>query len=544
MAVLLAAAAVARAADEPVAPARIESVGLFKNGVAIVRRVVDVRRPGVYRVDDVPSPVHGTFWIESAAPVEARVTWREVDAPSDQPPGADLQSELAGRRVTIQFREPGLAAVSGRVAAVPRAKGESAWNRQYQQPEYAWWAYGGAPPAAAAGRFLVLETDNGREYVDPGAISHLAVNGRGATVRRREAVLILDVKQPAGAATGAPIGPVTLYYLTKGIAWSPAYRVNLADGKTLSVEQQAVVRNELADLAGADVSLISGYPSVQFAHVTSPMAPGQTWVEFFRQMSQQPGSGAGRNAAALQQVTSNVARPGGDNVDLSALPTGEGSDIYYQPLGKQTLAEGDVLTTGVARASAAYERLVEWVVPDTRNADGRAIQPYERQQNPDQYEDAVWDAVRFKNPLPFAMTTAPAIVTENGRFVGQRMSFWVNRGEETTLQVTKALSIRTRAVEREEPGERPIVWVAGDDYQKVPVTGELTVSNHRAVDVQLVIRRQFSGELTKADADPRRVLREEGVYSVNPRNELTWTLTLKPGEEKTLAYRYTVLVNR
>jgi hypothetical protein len=27
-------------------------------------------------------------------------------------------------------------------------------------------------------------------------------------------------------------------------------------------------------------------------------------------------------------------------------------------------------------------------------------------------------------------------------------------------------------------------------------------------------------------------LREEGVYSVNKRNELLWTMTLKPGEER------------
>jgi hypothetical protein len=36
---------------------------------------------------------------------------------------------------------------------------------------------------------------------------------------------------------------------------------------------------------------------------------------------------------------------------------------------------------------------------------------------------------------------------------------------------------------------------------------------------------------------------EEGAYSVNRRNELTWSLSVKPGEEKTLTYHYSVLVD-
>jgi hypothetical protein len=57
-----------------------------------------------------------------------------------------------------------------------------------------------------------------------------------------------------------------------------------------------------------------------------------------------------------------------------------------------------------------------------------------------------------------------------------------------------------------------------------------------------VIRRRFSGELLKADGKPATNLLEEGVYSVNRRNELTWAMPVKSGEEINLKYRYTVLV--
>lgn len=229
---------------------------------------------------------------------------------------------------------------------------------------------------------------------------------------------------------------------------------------------------------------------------------------------------------------------------MSAISIGEGPDIHYEPIGRRSLAEGESLALSVATSTAPYERLVEWNVPDTRRADGRYISEHERQRAPEKYQDTAWDAIRFKNPLPFPMTTGAAMIVSDDHFHGQRMSFWVNKGEEATIHITKALSIRTRSVEYEEPREREIVYIAGDDYQKTVVKGELFLSNYRNETVKVMLRRQFSGELLEADGDPQTILREEGVWSVNKRNELTWTLTLESGDERNVTYRYSVLVNR
>ena len=67
----------------------------------------------------------------------------------------------------------------------------------------------------------------------------------------------------------------------RGLAWAPSYRIDTTDPKSLALEQRAVIRNELADLTEAELRLISGYPSVQFAHVHSPLSPRTTWGTFF-----------------------------------------------------------------------------------------------------------------------------------------------------------------------------------------------------------------------------------------------------------------------
>jgi hypothetical protein len=537
--VLLGIAGLTARAQEKNVESRIVSVAMFKNGLAVVERTVDVPGAGTYRVSDVPEPVHGTFWIESDTNVEVRVSTRRVEVPLGTGKSVRFQEDLAGKEVVIHFRDGGIPPASGTVLGAGAGPGEANWDRNYRaRSRYS--RYARTRPREAEGRFLILKTDEGHVYVDSSLIAYARVKSPGDTAVEERPVLILDVK---GAEEQAPT--MRVKYLAKGMAWAPSYRVDTSDPDELTIRQKAVIKNELCDIEDAELYLISGFPSVQFAHVTSPLSLRTSWSDFFQELNQRPQQ-RGHLGVAMQQqaVVHNVAAPDAA-IDLTAIPLGEGPDVHYQSIGRRSVAEGDSLALTVGSGSASYERIVEWIVPDTRRADGRHVREHERRRNPERYRDAAWDAIRFSNPLPFPMTTGAAMVVgQEGRFQGQRLSYWVNKGEKATLHVTKALSIRTRSVEHEEPGKREIVYVGGDDYQKTEVEGELSLNNHREETVKVVIRRRFSGELLEADGDPRTVLREEGAWSVNKRNELTWTVHLLPGRERTLTYRYSVLVNR
>ena len=51
------------AQNETPLESKIESIGLFKNGLGYVKETVSVQTPGKYVISNVPEPVHGTFWI-------------------------------------------------------------------------------------------------------------------------------------------------------------------------------------------------------------------------------------------------------------------------------------------------------------------------------------------------------------------------------------------------------------------------------------------------------------------------------------------------
>ncbi len=516
LALLLLAIAI-RAEDTP-AKGKVVAVDLFKNGLAVVKCEVTLGKAGTYLLADVPQPVHGTFWAESTAVVETAVKMRDIEVPAAEAAPGDPQDDFAGKKVTITLKGANRSPVVGTMLKLKPAKGD------------------GTP--VAHGRFLVVQTGKGRTYVDAAEVSSIEAEDAGDKVTRRQPRMLLTLKETDKAET-----KVTLHYLTHGMAWSPSYRLDISDPKTLTLEQHAVVKNELADLDGVEVRLISGFPSVQFAHVRSLLSPGTTLASFFSELDSGPRrryADTASNSVQGQWVQGqgfNPFVPSG--AALGAIPTGEGVDLHYQPIGQRSLAVGDTLSLTVAKGKAEYERVVEWVVPDNRDEYGY----HDRNGRRDDENDSAWDSLKFKNPLKFPMTTAPATVTANGAFNGQRTSYWVNAGEETVLRVEKALSVRTRATENEvADGNREVVWVGGRQYRRSTVSGELAVSNNRKETVPLIIRRRFSGELVKADSDPKASLHAEGVYSVNKRNELDWNLTLKGGETKTLKYSYTVLV--
>ena len=551
----------AQAADETTVETPLEtnivSLGLFKNGLVVVKRTATISKSGVYRVEDVPKPVHGTYWVESDAKITTRMTHRTVDVLATESTGGNFQQELAGKAVVVHFADAKLPSVAGTVLATKPLEGDAAWSRSYQPPRNSLYNY----PASrqfGTSHMLVLQTKLGRTYIDSSRIAMLQTVGTGKTIRKRKPVMLFTVENAEQKPT-----TVSISYLAKGIAWAPSYRVDASDEKMLVLTQKAVVKNELGMVKNAEFHLISGFPSMKYSNVTSPLSLENSWASFFQQLNSRPS----RPTSSMAQQSYNVVVPfssdADNSFDLGEIPKGDAVDLHYQSIGKQTLAEGDSLAMQTATATAEYERIVEWKIPNTRNSDGRfnSNSNYGQTRGEDKTQGEVWDTLRFRNPFKFPMTTGAAMVVEHGRFKGQQLSTWANSGERASLRVTKALSIRTISTEREakqEPNDqaqraapRPsniaannptIVTINHNRYRRVTIDGTLRINNLRSKPISMHIERRFSGDLVSADHSPAERLLNPGDTSINKRNALRWRLELKAGEEVKLSFRYKVLI--
>ncbi|MDF1754885.1 MAG: hypothetical protein P1U89_19010 [Verrucomicrobiales bacterium] len=523
------------------AQSTINRVSLFKNGLAAIQAKVDIPESGEVVMADVPTPVNGTYWVQSDSPLISRITKRKVPADFSGFKQSELLRSLAGQQVelALESRPP----LIGKVIMPPEAKDEN-FERNYasvtsNQFNRYWLGGNREIPQLEKPMVYIEKRDGSITAITPGEIRQIYFKSKSEATTE-ETVLVIK------STDGKP-AEANVEYLTRGISWVPSYRLDISDPTKLEIRQKAVLRNELADLSNTEIRVISGFPSIKFASVDAPFAPEANWTKFFKQMVQMAQNSSSHNGSAFSNSGYTQIGHGStfnpDNQPQPPAEQGSGSvDLHFQSLGRQDLAKGDVLAMEVARAESNYEQIVDWKVPDTRDADGQQVEEYEIQRSPEKYATEAWDAILFKNPFDFPMTTAAAMIVKNGDFQGQQQTRFTNPGEEITAQINKALSVVTRHIETEELNAREETTLFGRDYYRTTVAGELTVTNYRNSKVTMRIRREFSGKFVSGDEEPEQLLLEKGIHNINARNQLTWRSELKPGEIKKLKYRYEVLV--
>ena len=172
--VLLASAFISFAEETAVHP-QIDSVGLFKNGLCVVKCSFTADRAGDFVWDEPPRAVHGSFLVESEGGVTVRSTMRKVDNSAEASlPTGNLQTDLAGAEVKLTLTPDETKAgaiVTGKVWAMPEAKPEPrVWGSQDGVSDgYGRNSFSGrvtAAPVPTTGGFLVLEGDKGaRDFI-------------------------------------------------------------------------------------------------------------------------------------------------------------------------------------------------------------------------------------------------------------------------------------------------------------------------------------------------------------------------------------------
>jgi len=546
----------ARAASETVSPqahVELQQVALFKNGLGFfVSQVACPDDEDSFSFVPVGAACHGTFWVSYPPKVKLEsLTAKQIE--SEESVEAIRISELlranVGREVQLRLAGEEQATIDGVVKYF-------AEDRERPKPDP--YAPGrvtdsgrGYIQQPVQSRLVIIETDEGDMGVDPVNVKSVRFLGGEAetafTGRKKSMQFDVRLAAPAGGQK------LIASYLAKGITWAPSYMVDIADSDKARISAKAAIINEVCDLNGVAIQLVTGFPHLQFADVVSPLALKENLAQFLQALvkGQSERGTLGRRASVVtQQRAGGYGGYGGMGYgglvmpEYGAAEAGKvAEDLFLYPVGKVQLEKGEVGYFPLFTESVPYKHIYQWKIPDYVTEEERYS--YERRGREEREPDQeVWHCVRLENTTKVPWTTAPAETVKDGLILGQdTLSYTPIRGE-TTLRITQAVSIKAEQLELETERKRDATQLYGYHYDLVTVDGKISVTNFQPKAITLEISKTLSGEVKSSEPEAKIETLARGLRRMNAVRKLTWTIELKPGEQKELGYVYEVYVRR
>lgn len=578
--------------------APIVTVSLYKNGFCFVTREIPVRDwSEPLTLTRSIAPRHGTLWFVPAETTLRRTSRERTvtqdpapapkknDAPGYRPDWSSMTDVFEWQEVTIRLKEGGT--VSGRVVGNQKPlppeppkendpsellimdelssyRAASSSSRNLSSSSYS----PSVPVKSSFGAaFLTLQTEDGR-FVSVRQSDVVEIDAKSlyegpapVTPAPRTTKVVEDVQIVEAPKDHS--GPVSIHYLTEGITWSPFYNLILSDKPgtvpdadgVLTINAAATVMNNYSDFENAEVELISGFPSLDFASVVGAVAKKLPLTTFLSSLAN-PKNGTpnylqnsgvmGQGGVMSQSVLSNSARPVREifkEDDLDEMPSAPSKwsasagleDIQYKSVGKLSMKKGDAVYLPIATKETPFEYVTTWSAP--------MAEPYSYGFKTS--DTNVWSTVRFKNPFDFALTTAPYEIFRDGKVLGQSTGAWFGAGETASVKITRAMAVSC-SMSYSETGNRDRVFtvrrpnMSDLNYRHPDVTAELTLTNISDKPVKMVVDSVFYGELLTAEENPTKV-RQMSERSLNNKYKLVWTLTLPANTKKTISYTYSTV---
>lgn len=539
----------------------IREVTIFKDGHAFVFHSGSVTpdRDGNVLMDQLPTPVIGTFWPyvnDPNASLKSVTAGKQiVSADKTALSIRDLLTANVGARVEVREGERDYRAV---IVSVPTATSEELESTNPDQP---------APILPQPGQLILLQTDVGTRAIPIDRIQDVTfIDPPKSQLPVEQVRALLKLKLDWKEQQETKSVKAGLAYLQKGLRWIPQYKLTINADGSVRVKLQATLLNELADLNSVTANLVIGVPSFEFKATIDPIALRETVAQlspYFQESSQT--SQAFSNSIMVQ---TQVARTGEyrrtaprteDPVNPDLAHTGQNEETFIFSIGNVTLAKGERMVVPVGEWTISYKDVFRLEVPSTP--------PMEIRRSFNSTQEAelaklfhapkVKHVIRLTNSSPVPLTTAPALITSDKGILGQSLMTYTSSGGTVDLPVTTAINVA--ASNREEETSRTPEALAWRDhsYMKIDVEGIVQVTNFRNKPIDLEVTRTVLGIVDGVDAEGKA--RRLGAWTtttdtspewwswyswpywwshVNSTSQIEWKRNLKPGESIELPYRW------
>lgn len=550
----------------------VKEVTVFKDGHAFILHsgTMPTDTKGDVLLDYLPNPVLGTFWPYSA---DKNVKLSAVTA---------SQRKVVVSRTSLTLRELIEGNIGAAVVVTELPAGAADKNAALVYPativsvptRSAEELEATSPPNTGErlpekGNIVCLKTAEGNRFVGLERILDVTFKEAPQSKLQHEEfrnLLKLKLDWPADTRPGKDAA-VGLMYLQLGLRWIPSYKVTIDGAGNASVQMQATLVNELADLDDVTANLVIGVPTFAFKDQNDPISLQQTIARLSNQLPLQSQMMNFSNAIQSQAAYSvrGAEEPAGPRVDLGPEIAGssKSEDLFIFTVKHITLKKGQRMVLPVTDFRLKYRDVYALDIPFTpppevwRDFGSR----------PDMASlfaaPKAMHKLRLSNSSSCPLTTAPALILRDDRVVAQGMMTYTAIGAESDLDLTTAVDISAKKTDVETRRVPNAVQWNGEQYGRIDLAGTITLTNFGRQPVEIEVMRHVLGNVDSADNSGKLEMvnvfedvsfTPAGAGGVQPWwvgyswpywwrhlngvGRVTWTLTLAPDKPVQVGYAW------
>ncbi|MFI3244523.1 MAG: DUF4139 domain-containing protein [Akkermansia sp.] len=500
-------------------------IAIFKNNYGFVTLQGQLGDHATTRLNSLPVPALGTFWVqaEQGTSIKSLVSGLfdyEEALPADM---KSLAAANAGCKVQVSYYLMGddIRTVEGTLLPFPKSPILSQGNTIGQVST--------SGKNAMIGDILMLKTDTGTLTIDMErliSIDYIGDITMPTRVNKRPCVEL----QLAQASPGKLVQATCL---SQGITWHPSYHLDLGDNGKAQLTAKATISNNLIDLDGVEMELITGYPALNNEGQIDPMAMD-------RQMRNAPQAISRTSSTPVALCEINMSDGMSSACWSSAGSAASGTDtgnLFFYPVANFTAKAGQVVTQPLFSESLDYKHIYTWRVEDPSRFREHIVGI---QQEP----STIWDCIRFTNPLDMPLTAAPIEFTQKGRISGTNDLSYTPSKTECTVRMGRAINLMTSKVCKVQ-GQEVISYPSRTSKTgMVRVTKNsclvsLSINNTSDSDAEMEITQQVKGKVIHVgQGGNNHCIVRAGTEYLDLDNIITWKVTVQAGATQQLDFTY------
>ncbi|MBS1708418.1 MAG: hypothetical protein JSS65_06805 [Armatimonadetes bacterium] len=491
---------------DPITDAKVVGASLFKNGYAVVLREATIPASGRLLLRQPQNVALGTFWVSAPKDVTLKeIVATTVSDETSRDIGTidEIIQANKGRNVTLLM--------NGNSTGASRMVGTI---------------------LSAEGQIIVFKSQEGVVTFPKGFVAAVMSTDGGLEWKAKQ-----TSSQQAVRMSGTPGGKVYYTVLQRGLTWTPAYQVDISDPKELTLTAKATILDDLEDINGLELRLVTGFPNIPFINLPDPFSAAVVAEQYLNGMlnrgsrdqfaNNMPMGGGGFGGQMAYRAAEASIAP----MPLSDLEGFSAEDLFFYRQDKVTLKKGDRGYYVLMQAKSDYEHIYTLDVPQMPmdTTPGRNLPPLE-----------TWHELKFKNTSKQPLTTGTILTEKNGELLGQDMLTYTPVGAEQFVKITKALDISADQMEEETGRVRGEIKdrFGNPVWDLVTIHGKIVVTSRKKDVVKMMIAKDLVGEATEADHTGKITKFVRRLSDVNTPSKVTWETDIKGGDKLELNYTY------